>query len=396
MDLTQSSLDRKAMKKCQEIYDVLKTQAEGTGLIVGGLGSVIFCKSWLKTNPKIKEYNQVFESRLKEGVTKVNEYEKFDLADGIIGWGWFVRMFAYEGLLDIDEFEDVFTEINILIKKRLDTPGHLDDFDLFYGSIGIGLYLNAPPFDNELLDELVKRMISNHTNIEHNWATFNIVEGRKVDIINYGLAHGLSSVIVFLSKYLKNNPASNLKDLVTKTLRNLIKQLMHCKQVKSKSLFPSYRNILTNETQSYSRLAWCYGDLGISIALWQAGEILCDETIKNDAINICLKTTERISKNDTDVTDAGICHGTAGIAHIYNRMYSYTGVLEFKEAANYWINETLNMAKFSDGLAGYKSFDKNDWQNDTSLLEGISGIGLVLLSHVQKEESTWDSCLLLS
>ena len=71
---------------------------------------------------------------------------------------------------------------------------------------------------------------------------------------------------------------------------------------------------------------------------------------------------------------------------------------ECKDAAAYWINQTLCMARFEDGLAGYKTWqgDKRGFQNEYGLLEGIAGIGLALLSFLSDEDPTWDECLLLS
>ena len=80
-------------------------------------------------------------------------------------------------------------------------------------------------------------------------------------------------------------------------------------------------------------------------------------------------------------------------------MYFNTNIPEFNDAANYWIEKTLKFAKFKDGFAGYKAWypeSKGGSKPVISLLEGISGIGLALLSNITEEESVWDECLLLS
>ena len=66
--------------------------------------------------------------------------------------------------------------------------------------------------------------------------------------------------------------------------------------------------------------------------------------------------------------------------------------------AAYWIGRTLSMAKFEDGLAGYKTWQgaERGFRNEYGLLEGIAGIRLVLLAYLSDEEPTWDECLLLS
>ena len=147
-----------------------------------------------------------------------------------------------------------------------------------------------------------------------------------------------------------------------------------------------------------SRLAWCYGDLGISVALWHASQALGRKDWEQEAIDTILHASKRRGLVENGVVDAGLCHGTAGIAHIFNRMHGYTGLEELKEASNYWFAETLKMARFEDGLAGFKAWQGNErgWVNEPGLLEGIAGIGLALISAVSDIEPAWDECLLLS
>lgn len=110
-----------------------------------------------------------------------------------------------------------------------------------------------------------------------------------------------------------------------------------------------------------------------------------------------LHASQRKDFEKNGIVDAGICHGTAGIAHIFNRFFFETKMPIFKDTANYWIKETLKMATHDDGLAGYKSFySEKEWVKEYGLLEGVAGIGLALLSHISDEEPTWDRCLLLS
>ncbi|MCP4157109.1 MAG: hypothetical protein GY757_55875 [bacterium] len=148
-----------------------------------------------------------------------------------------------------------------------------------------------------------------------------------------------------------------------------------------------------------SRLAWCYGDLGMGVALWQAGKIAGNKEWEEEAVEILLKTTERREPKQNAIVDAGLCHGAAGNAHIYNRMYINTGNEAFKEAALYWLDLTLKMAVYEDGFAGYKVWHTEEyggWQNENGFLEGIAGIGLAIFSFVSELEPKWDYSLYLS
>lgn len=130
------------------------------------------------------------------------------------------------------------------------------------------------------------------------------------------------------------------------------------------------------------------------------GVVIHNEEWKNRALEVLLYAAEkRRNLEENSVRDAGLCHGTAGIAHIFYRTWWNTGVLEFKQAADYWFDKTLEMAKFPNGIAGYKTWkglEYGGWQNDYCLLDGVAGIGLALMSYYTETEPSWDECLLLS
>lgn len=99
------------------------------------------------------------------------------------------------------------------------------------------------------------------------------------------------------------------------------------------------------------------------------------------------------------IVDAGLC----SIAHIYNRLYHQTNELRFKNAALYWYQESIKMAKYENKYAGYKlpyylgkSEKKLCEIHNLSFLTGIAGIGLALLSAIYPITPSWDECLLLS
>ena len=99
-----------------------------------------------------------------------------------------------------------------------------------------------------------------------------------------------------------------------------------------------------------------------------------------------------------NIVDAGLCHGTAGIAHIYKRMYINTNIIEFKDASNYWYSETLKMAKYDipSGFLAYRPIENGGLKKEFGFLDGISGIGLSLISAISDIEPAWDEALLLS
>jgi len=211
------------------------------------------------------------------------------------------------------------------------------------------------------------------------------------------MSHGIASIISILSKIY----AHNLNKLKSgKMLIEAVNYLLFYQQdIKEySSCFPNIVS-LKNHKKNNSRLAWCYGDLGIGIALLNTANNINDNTLREEAIGILLHSARRKDLKENNVLDAGVCHGTAGIAHIFNRAYRYTQIEEFKVASEYWFGQTLKMAKFEDGLAGFKTWrtpEYGGWQNEYGLLQGIAGIGLSMISAISDIEPKWDECLLLS
>lgn len=209
-------------------------------------------------------------------------------------------------------------------------------------------------------------------------------------LVDLGMAHGLAGMLRFCTcSYSAGICRDQARDMADKLICYFMEQINRQKEY---CCFPD----TVPGTSRESRLAWCYGDLGIGFALYQAGRVFEQQETMDMALAVLLHSTGRRSPAVTGIHDAGICHGTAGVAHIYYKMWRYSGLRDFKEAAEYWIQQTLEMDTHQDGIAGYKAFNpvERSWMNVPGLLEGAAGIGLVLLSYLT-EDCSWDYCLML-
>src|SRR5215470_7511353 len=105
---------------------------------------------------------------------------------------------------------------------------------------------------------------------------------------------------------------------------------------------------------------------------------------------------------DAGVLDATVCHGTAGLAQVYNRIAQASGDAGLLAAAHAWLARTLEMRVIRSHIGGYAACctsivsDQVVWRPDIGLLTGASGIGLVLLACATATVPSWDRRLLLS
>jgi hypothetical protein len=101
------------------------------------------------------------------------------------------------------------------------------------------------------------------------------------------------------------------------------------------------------------------------------------------------------------VRDAGLCHGAAGLGHLFNRLYQATGHPELLVVARSWLERALAMRSLDRGVGGFVAWGPDaqgelDWRNDPSLLNGAAGVALALLAATTPIEPAWDRFLLLS
>lgn len=302
--------------------------------------------------------------------------------------------------MELIEFGDYSEEETALLQSYLrKTAANFykdKNFDILHGGLGNGLFL-LKSGDVSGIKEMVEGVAS-LAEVDKNglkwYALTNYEENRWT--YNLGFAHGIPSIVAMLSKiHGKGMERERCAELIEGAVNYILAQKLP--KGNYNSIFGNYAHESTEKPYS-SRLAWCYGDLGIAVALWRASKALCRKDWEDEAKAILRHASQRRDLKENTVIDACFCHGTSGIAHVFNRMWRETGMPECKDAAAYWINQTLCMARFEDGLAGYKTWqgDKRGFQNEYGLLEGIAGIGLALLSFLSDEDPTWDECLLLS
>ncbi len=53
------------------------------------------------------------------------------------------------------------------------------------------------------------------------------------------------------------------------------------------------------------------------------------------------------------VSDAGFCHGAAGVGHLFNRLYQAIGDATLGDAARFWFDQTLALRQPGHGIAGF-------------------------------------------
>ena len=361
------------------------------GLYTGLLGLIVFLfyyAKWTRKESDIQYADLCLEQYLESiPLTQIHYSYCSGLAGILVGLNH-LNVCQFSDISISDVMPTLTEYIVQMLKLDINNP------DFMHGTIGAGIMGNIFKCA-EIQDILLPNLIQ-HMQIEGNamWLTFKVFnESRYIE--NISMSHGMSSVVSYLAMLsAMDSPYRQEAQIVLQKCVNYILSQRYTHYNKVGSFFPYTSR---KESICKSRLAWCYGDLGVGIALFNAGLIVNEKDWQKVAINILSKSTQRLNTPDNCVVDACFCHGSAGISQIYNRLYIETKSNNFLTAREYWIAETLKYSKFHDGLSGYKTVMGNAYINEYSLLEGIAGIGLSLLSSIDSTQySSWDSLFLLN
>lgn len=320
-------------------------------------------------------------------------------SNGIAGLSWLIAHLKKEKFIETDDDDNGLKQLDPYLYSCMKEFMLHGNYDFLHGAGGIVFYFLTQDeaiytdYIIEFTDLLDKKAIRKNGSIK--WLSTLILDS-GLKGYNLGLAHGIPSMMKLLSLIYKSKIQNNK---ITELLKGTIKFLFDHQLDRGvfDSYFPNW--IAKDEKVTSSRLAWCYGDLGIGLSLISVAEVLNDKNIENFVLKVLTDTTNRKDMKQNHVNDACICHGTAGNAQIYSSIYRITKNKIFKKSKEYWLEQTVQMAKFEDGYGGFKylSNTKNEtWKNSYNLLNGSAGIGLAIISNLYENVPSWDECLLLS
>lgn len=319
-------------------------------------------------------------------------------AGGKAGIHWLYCYLYRAGLLEQEDYEVLCAGETAGLQHSSLALLAAGNWDFLHGALGIAaaLLYRAAEVETAYFDTVFKELnrICDDNKVTHTFPAFHYESGAYLDTeTDLGLAHGLPSVLKFCAQsYRRGICAEQALALGRRLIESLRRYVNPDTSV-------SYFSSVVKSGAPYanrSRLGWCYGDPGAGLALYQAAAVFGMPEASDLALAMLRHAATRRQPEDTHIRDAGFCHGSAGLAHIFHRMWRYTGDAVFQEAMDFWIQQTLDYAVHAEGIAGYRKYthDQEPWVTTGGLLEGTGGIALVMMSYLTGDFS-WDYCVLL-
>lgn len=280
-----------------------------------------------------------------------------------------------------------------------------ENYDLISGLVGIAVPVlqriadrkpspSSEPLARNILDQLERLAqpmdsgLAWHTppDLLPTWQRQQAPEGYT----NLGLAHGIPGVVAILARYL-------IAGVDAPRARLLLDGAVdYLRSVAGPQAGNRYVAWLPSRPGGTCRIAWCYGDLGVAVALMSAAAATGRDDWRRDALELAHGMAARPFEL-SQVIDAGLCHGAAGVAHLFNRLAQATGDPAFAKTADTWFGHVLAIRR-PDGLAGFPRAVYNDgnptWEPSADLLNGATGVALALHAAISPIEPAWDQLLL--
>ncbi len=365
------------------------------GLLSGLIGIsnfYILYDTYFKANCSDEALNIILSKTL-EKISGLNKSH----SSGLSGLMFQIDFLCNMDVLDKESVDIDYNEINNALMEFCNRAFSKHDLDPLYGGLSPLPYFfeskNTKALNYVL--ELIFNSLKKTTLCNYHFLSKRFSDQEpQYETINAGLAHGLPGLIFYLSKINLLIPKNEKLELI---VTDLINFMIKYKNKDRMSLFPQE---FGNTVYLNSRLSWCYGDLTIANTIYFAGKSFNNKAWIDEGINIMMYNTKRLELKQNFVVDAGVCHGASGIAYLFQKFYYETGIKDFNDTAKYWLDKTFDFSIYEDGAAGFKAFkgEQQGYNNEYGMLEGISGIGLVMFSFLSDNElyRKWDRAILLS
>ena len=208
--------------------------------------------------------------------------------------------------------------------------------------------------------------------------------------VDLGVAHGMAGVIPLLARIGHLQADARISALAEDAARWL---LAHTVEGQLGPTVPAFLDDVSDPAPT--RSAWCYGDPGVAVTLLLAARDAPSLSPNEAPVQLAIGAANR-PDNETGVSDAGFCHGSAGLGHLFNRMHQLTGEPALADAARRWLERAMDDVGAAAGmLSTRRDAGAVPW-NGAGLLEGMAGIALVLLAAASSASPAWDSIFLVS
>jgi lantibiotic biosynthesis protein len=392
----------------ESIASITASPGERDPSLGRGQAGLALLYAWLSRTRRMPQADVLARQCLDEAIEAAStQAMNVSLYGGFTGIAWAAEL--GDRLLDPDAEDRNEAVDDALLRLVSRADRWSAPYDLVVGLTGLGVYAlqrYPRPAATECLRRVVERLQECARHDEHGlyWWTSpaEIDEESQKQYpsgrVDLGVAHGVAGAIALLGSVCGAGvERATTRPLLEGAVRWL---LAHSLPTEAGPTFPVW--VAPGLQPWPARCAWCYGDPGIAATLLMAARGVGDADWEQAAVALACRAAERPA-SETGVVNANFCHGAAGLAHLYNRMYQATGERALGRAAVYWLERTLGFYRLARDAGG--SWVQGNWDparrerwtwTGVELVDGAAGVALVLLAAATSVEPAWDRMFLVS
>jgi hypothetical protein len=404
--LIDGDLAERALRAVREIASDVRGQVPGNLSLLNGAAGLSLFFTYMHLAFPGQGYDDDAVAYLEQAIDGAVQPEApRSLYSGFTGVGWTIE--HLKGRLLDPAAEDPGEEVAAIVLRLLDRRPWVQDFDLLSGLVGYGVYALERwpgPEARPCLERVVAHLGELAEPRDGGLTWLSRVElmppGETRDLLpegcyNLGLAHGVPAVIALLAEAHATGVGAGEP---LRLLRGAVSWLLGRKLPPgSASVFPKMIDPGGRQLGKV-RLAWCYGDLCIAVSLLYAARRAGVPEWEREALGLARAAADR-SLESSGVLDGCLCHGAAGIAHLFNRVFQATGDPVLGEAARLWLSRVFKMYRPGQRFGGFPHWTLLDdgeagWLSDPGFLNGAAGVGLALLAASLPGAPAWDRVML--
>ena len=343
----------------------------------GGLADILFAvklfnaktgyyERFLRTAENLMlDRTEVYIKACQRNINNVKDYH-YDLVSGLTGIGMYL-------LWD----EDINGRKKEVLKSILDYFVCLCGDNLYQGRIVPGWHIE---YENQTREE-----------DRRNFAQGNL---------NFGMAHGILGPLLVLSEAYKKGM---IVEGQLEAIKKVIMIYMKFKTLDRDGVYNwasqlKIEDFIDNKCIDRirePRASWCYGNIGISRALYLVSKNIGDNELLQFSINNLLSIAQLDSRKYL-LESPIICHGYSGMLAILNLLCKEIGHPILKSKIHELIAEIIKLydENYSYGFVNCGTVEKNgikvkEYIEFYDLLNGATGVVLTLVSAI-KRDTIWE------
>lgn len=304
---------------------------------------------------------------------------------GITGMGWAMQTFPMPELLE--GRDETLCDLDRLLADGIEVTRNLN-IDIINGLSGIAVYAIARGGEQDTSVELWRSLDGAFSRYFSSWSIGDH-QPHKCAANNLGVAHGVPGLLAV-------GTVAHARGLLPESTAGLLRSALDLLWVNARLEDGLYSYPTHHGAPERSRLAWCYGALGMAATFRNA--IALDSANAERAVRMIESGIAQYASGAHGIRDATLCHGHAGVALTFEYLAQSDNfepglTAALRNAALAASSVALDEERRDLGDCVYFHWTPEGMKSTMSFLEGGPGVALAIAAAYAGAKRPWMNLL---